>query len=121
VREVSVETIGKGTRTIKVGIDWDNIKKMERSYISSINMVCSPRISPQPTPWGCKSYTDTRCWKTLKKGLPKPKKSWQRHSNPNDLGPHSRRKKRGKRRGLSYPSVRTLNEMGRCIYPNMCC
>jgi hypothetical protein len=116
MREVVVETIGKGERTIQVGIDWDNIKKMEDRYISSASTICSPRISPQPAPWDCKSHTDTKCWKTTKRGNSHAKKNWQRHP---DRKPSRRRARWGHFRGYIYPSVRNLNKMGRCIYPNI--
>lgn len=110
MREVIVETVSKGTRTVKVGRE--NRKRKTYPDIYFMGIICSPRTFSH-------SGSDTekprksRSWKTPKKGEPKPKKGWQRHS----FGPHSRRKKYGKRRGYSWPSVRLLNELDQCIYP----
>jgi hypothetical protein len=109
VREVIVETVGKGTRKVKVG---RKKKKRTQKPIFVVGIICSPRIYPQPGS-DIERPRKSRSWKTPKKGQPKPKKPWQR----NGFGPDSRRKKYGKRRGYSWPSVRFLNEMGLCIYP----
>ena len=111
MREVIVEHIGGVTRTIKVGIDWDNIKvKTERRYIK--DLICSPRIlshngSDTETP-------KSRSWKTTKRGNPHAKRGWQRHP---DRQPSCRRNRWGHVRSWIAPSARMLNEMGRCIYP----
>ena len=115
MREVTVETVGKGTRTIKVGIDWSKIKvKKEKQYITDI--ICSPRILARPASDDCRKYTDIKCWKTPKKGEPKPKRCWQRHPGRQ---PSRRRNRWGRVRRYNYPSLKILNEMGRCIYPDI--
>jgi len=84
-------------------------KYTERDVVSEI--VCSPRIIPQP---GSEFETRciSRCWKTRKRGKPKPKKAWQRHGE-------IKRYKYGRVRCYYYPSVRILNELGLCIYPDV--
>ena len=115
MREVIVETKGKGVRKVQVGIDWDKVKKnAEKYYIKKgFGIVCSPRISPRTGP-GDKPRK-SRSWKTPKKGQPKPKKSWQRHGYCRK--PSRRRQRWGHGRGYVYPSPKILNEMGLCIYP----
>ena len=111
MREVIVETKGKGVRKIQVGIDWDKVKKgVEKHYVKkSVGIVCSPRtLSYEGT--DTESPRESRSWKTPKKGKPKPKKPWQKHGE-------IKRRKHGRRRWLGWPSVRILNEMGLCIYP----
>jgi hypothetical protein len=106
MREVIVETVGKGACTIKVGIDLNKIKKRkERRHITGL--ICSPGILPHT---GSDRVTlKSRSWKTTKRGQSHASKNWQRHP----FGPYCRRKKYGKLRGHSYPSVRILNELGR--------
>ena len=107
--EVIVETKGKGVRKIKVGIDWDKVKKgVEKHYVKkSVEIVCSPRISPHTG--SSDKPRKSRSWKTPKKGQPKPKKPWQRHGYCRK--PSRRRQRWGHYRGYISPSAKLLNEM----------
>ena len=106
MKEVIVETVGKGTRTIKVGIDRNKIKrKREIKYIDGL--VCSPRIFPRT---GSDAVTPkSRSWKTTKKGESHAERGWQRHPGRQ---PSRRRNRWGRVRKHHHPSVRTLNELG---------
>jgi hypothetical protein len=108
MRGVIVETLGEGVRTIQVGRE-KKPKKVEPTVM--VGLISSPRISPHTG--ADNKPTDTKCWKTPKKGEPKPKKCWQRHGERKP----SRRRNRWGRIHCSYPSVRILNEKGLCIYP----
>jgi hypothetical protein len=105
MREVVVEHVGGETRTIHVGRE----KKKKRTE-SFRDVICSPRILPNT---GSDEETHaSKCWKTTKRGLPHAKKGWQRHGE-------TKRRKYGRTRWSGWPSTKTLNELGRCIYPNM--
>ena len=116
MREVVVEHVGGVTRTIQVGRKKKQKKKRKRTD-SFKDIICSPRILVRATDdWYTPDYSDTKCWKTHKKGEPKPKKHWQRHA---DRKPSRRRNRWGRVRKHIYPSPRILNELGRCIHPNV--
>jgi len=115
MRQVIVEHVGSGEiRTINVGIDWDKIVIRPNRTRSHSGILCSPRILGRLGSWDCKYHSDTKCWKTTKKGEAHARKGHQRHP---DRQPSRRRNRWGRVRKHNYPSVRTLNEMGRCIYP----
>ena len=112
MREVVVEHVGGMTRTISVGKKKKQKKKRTDSFK---DIICSPRILVRSTDWYCPDYSDTKSWKTTKRGRPHAKRNWQRHTE----GPSHRRAKHGKHRRVMYSSARMLNEMGRCIHPSM--
>ena len=117
MREVVVETIGKETRTIEIGREKQKRKRQSRmrtkeQYIAGL--ICSTRILIRSVNWDGAYYKDTKCWKTTKSGLSHARKNWQRHG---ERQPSVRRHRWGRKRNPMYPSVRVLNELGRCIYP----
>ena len=120
MREVVVETKGKGTRTITVGRE----KKVKRPEpIVLVGLICSPptgtmsrgKLSSIFDPVDIKPR---RCWKITKRGFSHARKNWQRHG---ERPPSRRRHRWGRVRSWMYPSVRVLNEKGLCIYPEMSC
>jgi len=112
MREVIVETIGIGVRTIQVGRE----RKSKKMYtVSFVGIICSPRIIPQPGS-DTELFRSSRSWKTTKRGMSHAKKNYQKHG---ERKPSRRRNRWGKARGYIYPSVRILNKSGRCIYPNV--
>ena len=112
MREVIVEHVGSGTvRTIKVGVVHKPKPKRPETFVG---IICSPRIIHHAGT-DTESPRNTKCWKTTKRGCSHAKKGWQRHS----AAPSRRRARWGKLRRCCAPSARILNELGRCIYPNM--
>ena len=111
MRELVIETKGKGIRTIQIGRE----KKLKNKLVSIHidGLICSPRILIRNASWDC-CLSDIKCWKTTKSGLSHARKNWQRHG---ERQPSVRRHRWGRKRNPMYPSVRVLNELGRCIYP----
>jgi len=117
VREVIIETIGKGTRIVLIGRESRKKSRKNKEkllILSFVGITCSPRTFPRT---GSDAVTPkSRSWKTTKKGEPHAKKGYQRHP---DRQPSRRRNRWGRVRKSHYPSARTLNELGLCIYPNI--
>ena len=114
MREVIVEHVSSGiVRTVQVG-RINKPKHIEKfvGVISSSSRMLTRSSSDDSKP------SDTKCWKTTKRGEPHAKRGWQRHYN---RMPSRRRHRWGKIRGYAASSAKTLNELDRCIYPNVCC